>query len=197
MVRHIGRDVRHHLVDALRNAAFTKFAVAALGDNPRYLQMAVGHRSYDQQMPAADVHAKVQVGSEKVRNRELEPDDIHGRWITLNGKAGTPTYDRCAPVCADDDVTTNFRTSSDLYASYSTVVFSSGQRPLVDGAERVEVEAKRVSELIRRLYERFPKLAGELDDAAVAIDGQIHNDPRYQPLQPESEVHFLARVAGG
>ncbi len=79
----------------------------------------------------------------------------------------------------------------------ATVVFSSSQRPLVDGAERVEVEAKRVSELLRQLYERFPKLAGQLDDAAVAIDGQSHNDPRYQPLQPESEVHFLARVAGG
>ena len=79
----------------------------------------------------------------------------------------------------------------------ATVVFSSGQRSLVDGEERVEVEAKRVAELIRSLYERFPKLAGQLDDAAVAIDGQIHNEPRYLPLQPESEVHFLARVAGG
>jgi molybdopterin converting factor small subunit len=77
------------------------------------------------------------------------------------------------------------------------VVFSSAQRALVDGAESVEIEARRVNELIETLYERYPRLVGELDRAAVAIDGDIHNEGRYLPLEPTSEVHFVGRVSGG
>ena len=77
------------------------------------------------------------------------------------------------------------------------VVFSSGQSAWTGGVERVEIDAPRVAELIRALYERFPELAGHLDQAAAAIDGQIHNQPRYLALAPESEVHFLSQVAGG
>lgn len=77
------------------------------------------------------------------------------------------------------------------------VVFSSSQRPVVGGAERVEVEAARVVDLIEALYARYPALEGQLEGAAVAIDGDIHNDARYLPLGPESEVHFMGAVAGG
>jgi len=31
----------------------------------------------------------------------------------------------------------------------------------------------------------------------VAIDGEITNEPLLEPLEPESEVHFLPRVGGG
>ena len=79
----------------------------------------------------------------------------------------------------------------------ATVVFSSAQRQQTDGQQRVEIDAARVADLLRALYERFPKLAGQLDDAAVAIDGDIHNDARYLPLAADSEVHFLGPVAGG
>jgi molybdopterin converting factor small subunit len=79
----------------------------------------------------------------------------------------------------------------------ATVVFSSAQRALVDGAQSVEIDAARVAELIAALYERYPRLEGELDRAAVAIDGDIHNDARYQPLAPDSEVHFMGQVSGG
>jgi hypothetical protein len=79
----------------------------------------------------------------------------------------------------------------------ATVVFSSGQRRLVGGDERVDIEASRVVELIEALYLRYPELEGKLDGAAVAIDGVIHNDARYLPLRPESEVHFMGAIAGG
>ena len=79
----------------------------------------------------------------------------------------------------------------------ATVVFSSAQRALTGGAERVEVEARRVQELIQQLVERYPNLRAELDGAAVAIDGEIHNDARYLSLSPTAEVHFVGRVAGG
>ena len=79
----------------------------------------------------------------------------------------------------------------------AVVVFSSAQRRLVGGDERVEIEASRVVELIEALYGRYPELEGKLEGAAVAIDGVIHNDARYQPLQPRSEVHFMGAIAGG
>jgi hypothetical protein len=79
----------------------------------------------------------------------------------------------------------------------ATVVFSNTQRDLVDGETSVEIEATRVVQLIAALYERYPKLDGLLDDAAVAIDGNIHNHGKFLPLEPDSEVHFLGSIAGG
>ena len=79
----------------------------------------------------------------------------------------------------------------------ATVVFSNAQRDLVEGEASVEIEATRVAELIAALYERYPKLDGLLDDAAVAIDGDIHNHGKFLPLEPDSEVHFLGSIAGG
>jgi len=77
------------------------------------------------------------------------------------------------------------------------VVFSSAQQDWVDGAEAIEIEAARVVDLLTALYERYPALAGRLDHAAVAIDGDIYNDARFQPLRPDSEIHFMGQVAGG
>ena len=77
------------------------------------------------------------------------------------------------------------------------IIFSSAQRDWVDGAEILEIDAKRVVDLLNALYERFPALAGRLDHAAVAIDGDIYNDARFQPLRADSEVHFMGQVAGG
>lgn len=79
----------------------------------------------------------------------------------------------------------------------AVVVFSSAQRAAVGGDERVEIEAARVVDLIEALYARYPDLAGQLEGAAVAIDGDIHHDAHYLPLRPESEVHFMGAVAGG
>jgi hypothetical protein len=79
----------------------------------------------------------------------------------------------------------------------ATVVFSNAQLALVDGEASVEIEAARVVDLIAALYARYPKLAGALDDAAVAIDGDIHNNGKFLRLESDSEVHFVASIAGG
>jgi molybdopterin converting factor small subunit len=50
---------------------------------------------------------------------------------------------------------------------------------------------------LQSLVERFPALASELEQAAIAIDGQIFHHARYEPLGPDSEVHLLPPVAGG
>lgn len=77
------------------------------------------------------------------------------------------------------------------------VIFSGGQRGLVGGDARVEIEAARVVDLITALYARYPDLVGKLEGAAIAIDGTLHHEARYQRLGPSSEVHFLGPVAGG
>ncbi len=59
------------------------------------------------------------------------------------------------------------------------------------------IDASRVDDLLKTLVERFPGLAGELEQVAVAIDGQIFHHARYQSLRPDSDVHLLPPVAGG
>jgi molybdopterin converting factor small subunit len=78
----------------------------------------------------------------------------------------------------------------------ATVLFSSAQRRFTDGEERVEIEAGRVDQLIRALYARYPALDGQLENAAVAVDGVIHNEAEYVPLPPDAEVQFVGQVAG-
>ncbi len=77
------------------------------------------------------------------------------------------------------------------------VVFSSALAQHTGGARRVEIEAARVVDLVKALCERFPDLRGHLDKMAVAIDDEIHQDAMFARLEPNSEVHFLPRVAGG
>lgn len=79
----------------------------------------------------------------------------------------------------------------------ATVIFSSAQRRFTNDEARVELEASRVDELIAALYARFPALEGQLEQAAVAVDGVLHNDARYVAIPPGAEIHFVGAVAGG
>jgi molybdopterin converting factor small subunit len=79
----------------------------------------------------------------------------------------------------------------------ATVVISSGLRPYTGGEERVQIEAKRVKELIDALVARWPALEEPLSQMAVAIDGEIHGSALFRPLRPDSEVHFLPKIGGG
>jgi hypothetical protein len=64
------------------------------------------------------------------------------------------------------------------------------------GLEQVTVDAPRVKELLAALAERFPGLAGELDELAVAIDGEVRPDAAYERLLPLTEIHLVPRMAG-
>ena len=79
----------------------------------------------------------------------------------------------------------------------ATVVFPKGLQTTT-GTERIEVECGDVRELIAALDRRFPGLGAQLrSGVAIAIDGEIHQDPLYEPLEPDSEVHFLPSISGG
>jgi hypothetical protein len=73
----------------------------------------------------------------------------------------------------------------------------SGLSQFTGGLSAVEVHASRVSDALAMLVARFPDLAAQIDDMAVAVDGQIYQQPGYQPLGATSEVHLVPRIAGG
>jgi molybdopterin converting factor small subunit len=79
----------------------------------------------------------------------------------------------------------------------AVVFLPSGLTGFTGGVDRVEIDASRVVELIAALADRYPALGPQLDEMAVAIDGEIYQDPGYQPLSATSEVHLLPRIAGG
>jgi molybdopterin converting factor small subunit len=79
----------------------------------------------------------------------------------------------------------------------ATVHFSSGLTQHTGGLEQVEIEAPRVCELLAALTERFPPLAGRLEQMAIAIDGEIYDAAAYHKLEAGSEIYFLPRIIGG
>lgn len=80
----------------------------------------------------------------------------------------------------------------------ATVFIPSGLRHLTRGAEELRIEAGTVRELIEALERRFPGLGERLrEGVAIAIDGEIIQDPLLEPVEPESEVHFLPSISGG
>ncbi len=67
-----------------------------------------------------------------------------------------------------------------------------------EGQAEVELEAKNVRDLLDRLKERYPKLKPDLDrGVSVSIDGVIFRDAWFAPIEPDSEVYILPRLAGG
>ena len=68
---------------------------------------------------------------------------------------------------------------------------------LTDGVREVEVAAATYRELVAALGARFAGLGEELEELAVAIDGDIFQDPFLEPLQADSEVYFLQKIEGG
>jgi molybdopterin converting factor small subunit len=71
------------------------------------------------------------------------------------------------------------------------------QRRFTDGAAEVEVEAGNVKQLIAKLEERYSGIGAILAESAVAINGEIINDPAYQPVPAGAEIYFVAKAAGG
>jgi hypothetical protein len=73
----------------------------------------------------------------------------------------------------------------------------SGLTQYTGGVDEIEIDAPRVNELLVSLAARFPALAPQLEEMAVAIDGEIYQQPGYQPVGATSDVHLVPRIAGG
>jgi molybdopterin converting factor small subunit len=79
----------------------------------------------------------------------------------------------------------------------ATVHLSSGLTQFTGGVTVIEIDATRVSDALDKLAARYPALRDQLDDIAVAVDGEIYQQPGYQELTSASEVHLVPRIAGG
>lgn len=69
---------------------------------------------------------------------------------------------------------------------------------LAGGQSKVEIEAKDIRELFRKLAEQYPGLEPWIDKGiAVAIDGTIYRDTWSKKLPEGAEIFLLPRLAGG
>ena len=71
-------------------------------------------------------------------------------------------------------------------------------RAAADGVEHIDIEAETIRELLNRLVDRYPAMAGHMDTGiAVAIDGTIYRDNGDVKIPSGAEVYLLPRIAGG
>ena len=67
-----------------------------------------------------------------------------------------------------------------------------------DGVTEHEFTADNVRRLLRAMDERFPGIGAHLSEkTAVAIDGEIFQDPFLETIESQSEVYFLPMIEGG
>ena len=77
-------------------------------------------------------------------------------------------------------------------------------RKVTGGTEKVTVAAANVREAIHVLEGLYPGLVGLLmqndqlgKGIAVAVDGRIVRRGLYEPLQSDSEIHFIPALGAG
>jgi molybdopterin converting factor small subunit len=78
------------------------------------------------------------------------------------------------------------------------VLACSDCRQLAGGAAAVDVEADTVGRMIAELERRHPGLGAQITRrAAIAIDGEIHQDALGASLAEAHEVCLIPRIGGG
>ena len=79
------------------------------------------------------------------------------------------------------------------------VVLSTGTILARTGGEKeFEVDARNLRGVIKAMDARFPGLGEYLEEeTTVAIDGEIHETARFQPLHDGAEVYFLPKIEAG
>jgi len=86
----------------------------------------------------------------------------------------------------------------------ATVVIPALLRKLTGGKDRTLATGATLKEIIDDLERQFPGfrervVAGDdlVGSLAVSIDGEIITGGLMEPVQPDSEVHFVPAIGGG
>jgi molybdopterin converting factor small subunit len=80
----------------------------------------------------------------------------------------------------------------------ATVIFTSGLRQLAGGTAEVHIKATNYRAAIRELRLQFPVLTDSvLEKFSVAIDGVMIHSPLLETFEPDSELVFIPKIAGG
>ena len=77
------------------------------------------------------------------------------------------------------------------------VVFPDSFVAVTGGEREFSTQSANVRDLVAELVTRWPELSDLLERSAVAIDGQIYQDAFLEPIGPDAEVFFMARIEGG
>lgn len=78
------------------------------------------------------------------------------------------------------------------------VTLWAGLRPLADNQKVVRVQARTIWELLRKLEERYPGLAGPIKgEVAVSVNGVIYRNDWSQKLPEGAEIMLMRRLVGG
>ena len=73
-----------------------------------------------------------------------------------------------------------------------------GLRRFTDGADKVEVEAKNVGEVLEGLVHKYPELHEIIEaGVSVAVDGKIIASGLTEAVQEDSEVFIIQQLKGG
>ena len=73
-----------------------------------------------------------------------------------------------------------------------------GLVPFADNQSKVNVEARNIRELLRKLQERYPGLRDPIkNEVAVVVDGVVHRNDWSKELPEDAEVFLMRRLAGG
>jgi len=79
------------------------------------------------------------------------------------------------------------------------VVLTSGMaRQFTGGETEFDIEATNVRGIMRALESRFPGLGTLVqNEMAIAIDGEIFQEPYLESVNADSEVFLLPKLGGG
>ena len=62
----------------------------------------------------------------------------------------------------------------------------------------LEIDARNVRELLRKLEAQVPGISRKVDEGlSIAIDGDIVQDALLEPIDGDTEIHFLPPIQGG
>ena len=80
----------------------------------------------------------------------------------------------------------------------ATVHLMTQHRPFTGGEAVVEADGATVGQVIDDLESRFPGLGDALRAGSSAgIDGEIHADPEFVRVDPNTVIYFVAPLTGG
>jgi len=79
----------------------------------------------------------------------------------------------------------------------ATVHFSPTLARFTWVVESLTVDSRRVGYLMKTVTDRFPALVAPIEVMAVAVDGEVYQEPDYLELSEESEIWFVPHIPGG
>ena len=80
----------------------------------------------------------------------------------------------------------------------ATVHLMTQHRAFAGGEAVVEADGATVGQIIDDLETRYPGLGPALRAGSSAgIDGEIHADPEFVRVEPDTVIYFVAPLAGG